>query len=84
MTTKVKTPKAKKTISPQDVKKIISGHEIAAMHHEAAAKHHREAARRSESGDHKKANKSTIKAHDHSCLACEAQKEYSKHHTLKN
>ena len=66
-----------------EIQKGIENHKKAASHFEAAAKNHVEAAKHHENGQHEKAAESTVKAHGHSCLAIEAQKEDVKHHTEK-
>lgn len=63
--------------------KGIENHKKAATHFEAAARKHHQAAKHHELGNHKKAAKCTIKAHGHSCLANEAQKQDVKHHIIK-
>jgi hypothetical protein len=63
--------------------KGIKYHERAAHHHEKAAKHHLDAARHYETGNHKKACESTVKALGHHCLAGEAQREDVKYHATK-
>ena len=58
--------------------KNIESHKKAAMHLEEAAKSHHEAAKHHEDGNLDKAASSTIKAHGHSTLAAEAQREVLK------
>jgi len=58
--------------------KNIENHKKAAMHLEEAAKSHHEAAKHHEEGNEDKAAKSTMKAHGHTVLASEAQKEVVK------
>jgi len=58
--------------------KHIESHKKAAKHLEEAAKSHHEAAKHHEEGNPEKAANSTIKAHGHTVLASEAQKEVLK------
>jgi len=60
--------------------KNIENHKKAAMHLEEAAKSHHEAAKHHEEVNSDKAANSTIKAHGHSVLASEAQREVLKQH----
>ncbi len=60
--------------------KGIQNHKEAAKHHEEAAKHHLDAAKHHEEGNHEKACASTVKAHGHSVMANEHQKEDVKQH----
>lgn len=66
-----------------EIQKGIENHKKAANHFKAAAKNHLDAAKHHENGHHEKAAESTVKAHGHSSLANEAQKEDVKHHTPK-
>ncbi|MGP8215241.1 MAG: hypothetical protein ACLQQ4_06740 [Bacteroidia bacterium] len=84
MTTIVAPVTAEKTTSPADVQKGIENHKKAAKHLEEAAKHHKEAAKHHEAGSHEKACESTVKAHGHTCLASEAQRDVLKQHALKS
>jgi hypothetical protein len=61
----------------------IENHQTAAKHHEKAAKHHLAAVRQHQSGNDKKAYKSTVKAQEHYELATVANREVSKQHALK-
>lgn len=71
-----------KKVTPEENKKNIESHKKIAAHLESAAKHHIEAAGHHEKENHEKAALSTIKAHGHTVLAHEAQKEDVKKHTL--
>jgi len=71
-----------KKVTPEENKKNIENHKKIATHLESAAKHHIEAANHHEKENHEKAAKSTIKAHGHTALAHEAQKEDVKKHAL--
>mgnify|MGYP001549162234 CR=1 FL=1 len=64
--------------------KNIENHKKAAMHLEEAAKSHHEAVKHHEAGNEDKAASSTIKAHGHSTLAAEAQREVLKSQASKN
>ncbi len=74
--THVKTPEASKV----ENQKGIENHKKTATHLEAAAKSHLEAAKHYEAGNHDKAAISALKAHGHSNLAKELQKEEAKRH----
>jgi len=68
--------------SAVDVQKGIDNHKKAAKHLEEASKHHLQAAKHHEAGNHDKASDSTVKAHGHTCLANECQKEDTKNHAM--
>lgn len=73
--------KSQLVVQPKnEIQKGVENHKLAASHFEAAAKHHHEAAKHHENGHHEKAAESTVKAHGHSSLANDAQKEDVKHH----
>jgi hypothetical protein len=78
------TPMKKETSNGAslDVQKGIENHRKAAKHLEEAARHHNDAAKHHEAGNHDKACASTVKAHGHSCLAAEHQREDIKQHAL--
>jgi len=61
----------------------IENHKKAAAHLEEAAKSHHEAAKHEEAGNLDKAASSTIKAHGHSTIAAEAQREVLKSQAVK-
>ncbi len=63
--------------------KNIENHKKAAMHLEEAAKSHHEAAKHQEEGNLDKAASCTVKAHGHSTLAAEAQREVLKSQAVK-
>ncbi len=80
----VETPiKKEKTVIPTaENKKGIENHNKIATHLEAAADLHKEAAKHHEAGNHEMAAESTIKAHGHTALANEHQKEDVKQHAV--
>ncbi len=79
----VETPKKEKTTIPTaENKKGIENHNKIATHLETAAKLHKEAAKHHEAGNHELAAESTLKAHGHTAVANEHQKEDVKHHAL--
>jgi len=60
--------------------KGIENHRAAAAHLEAAAMHHLEAAKHHAAGNHDKAHKSAIYAHEHHSMATEYAIADIKHH----
>ena len=77
-TTQTPATPVKPAVTPAD------HHKKAATHLEAAAKHHHEAAKHHEAGDHGKAAECTVKAHGHTHMAAEAQKDNATHHATKS
>ena len=71
-----------KKVTPEENKKNIENHKKIATHLETAAKLHLEAASQHEKENHEKAALSTIKAHGHTEIAHEGQKEDLKKHAM--
>lgn len=83
MASTIATPKTDRShLSTNESEKDIANHKKAAEHLKKAAEHHLDAARHHEKGNHEKASESTVKAHGHSHMANECQKEDTKHHAL--
>jgi hypothetical protein len=61
------------------MKGMIENHKRAATHLETAAKYHKEAVGYHVSGDHDKALLSTVRAHGHTIIASELQREFLKY-----
>jgi hypothetical protein len=70
------------TPSAANTQKIVDTHKAAGMHHEQASKHHFDAAKHMETGNPSKAAESTVKAHGHSALANDHQKDIVKEHAV--
>ena len=83
-TTTTTTKTEVKKVTPEENKKNVENHKKIATHLESAAKLHVEAANYHEKENHDKAAQSTIKAHGHTALALEAQKEDVKKHALNS
>jgi hypothetical protein len=61
------------------MKGMIENHERTANHSEVADKYHYEAVKYHQSGEHEKTLPSTVRAHGHTILAAESQKEFIKY-----
>jgi len=61
------------------MKGMIENHKRAATHLETAAKYHNEAVKFHESGEHDKALVCTVRAHGHTIIATELQREFLKY-----